>query len=98
MAYKLGVFVSAQELLEAGATKSAIRQYYRKNDVYTEVRGEELCDVTYQANEGPARANHMYFLPAKVSATQDATTIIGITKVVWGGSIKDSYVLVSTAS
>lgn len=96
MAHKLGVFVSAQELLEAGATKSAVRQYYRKNDVYTEVQGEELCDVTYHA-EGSARENHFYFLPAKKNATEDAASIGSVTKVVWGGSIKDSYVLVTEA-
>lgn len=94
MAYKLGVFVSAEELLRAGATKSAIRQYYRKNDVYTEVKGDEPCDVTYVA-EGSARAQHFYVLPAKKSATEFATAIAAVTKVVWGGSIKDSYVLVT---
>lgn len=96
MAHKLGVFVTAQELLDAGATKSAVRQYYRKNDVYTEVKGDEPCDVTYQA-EGSARENHMYFLPAKKNATDYATKINTVTKVVWGGSLKDSYVLVTEA-
>ena len=91
---KLGVFVSAEDLLKAGATKSAVRQYYRKNDVYTEVKGDEPCDVTYEA-AGTARANHFYVLPAKTSATTFAESIGTITKVVWGGSIKDSYVLVS---
>lgn len=96
MAYTVGVLVSASELLEAGAPKSAVRQYYRKNDVYEEVKGEEPCDVTYRA-EGSARDNHFYFLPAKVNATTAAESIGSVTKVVWGGSIKDSYVLVTEA-
>lgn len=94
MASKLGVFVSAEDLLKAGATKSAIRQFYRKNDTYEEVRGEEICDVTYVA-EGSARANYFYVLPAKKSATEFAASIKSVTKVVWGGSLKDSYVLVT---
>ena len=93
---KLGVYVSAEELLKAGASKTAVRQYYRRNDEYTEVRGDEPCDVTYEA-EGSARANHFYVLPAKTNATTFATSIGAVTKVVWGGSIKDSYVLVSGA-
>jgi hypothetical protein len=97
MANKLGVFVSAEDLLKAGASKSAVRQYYRKNDVYTENKGDEPCDVTYTA-EGSARQNHMYFLPAKKNATDYATKIASVTKVVWGGSLKDSYVLVSEGS
>ena len=96
MAYKLGVFVSAEDLINAGAPKTAVRQYYRKNDVYTEVHGEELCDVTYKA-EGSARENHFYFLPAKTAAGADATAIENVTEVVWNGSIKDSYVEVTTA-
>lgn len=96
MAYKLGVFVTAEDLLNAGAPKTAVRQSYRKNDVYTEVQGEELCDVTYKA-EGSARKNHLYFLPAKTSVGADATAIKTVTKVVWGGSIKDSYVEVTVS-
>lgn len=93
---KLGVYVSADELLKAGASKTAIRQFYRKNDVYTEVRGDEPCDVTYQA-EGSARENYFYVLPAKTSATEFAESIGGVTRIVWGGSIKDSYALVTEA-
>ena len=96
MAYKFGVFVTAADLLNAGAPKTAVRQSYRKNGVYTEVQGEELCDVTYQA-QGSARENHLYFLPAKTAAGVDAAAIKTVTKVVWGGSIKDSYVEVTTS-
>jgi hypothetical protein len=96
MAYKLGVFVSAQDLLDAGAPKSAVRQYYRKNDVYEENKSETSCDVTYTA-EGYARDNHLYFLPVKTSTGAEATKIESVTKVVWKGSIKDSYVEVTIA-
>ena len=93
---KLGVFVTAEDLLNAGAPKSAVRQYYRKNDVYTEDQGDCHCDVVYKA-EGSARENHFYFLPAKTSAGVDAAKILTVTRVVWGGSIKDSYVEVTVS-
>lgn len=97
MAYKLGVFVTAEDLLNAGAPKTAVRQYYRKNDVYVEDKdAEHPCDVTYTA-EGSARRNHLYFLPAKTSASVDAAKILTVTRVVWGGSIKDSYVEVTVS-
>lgn len=97
MAKKLTVAVSADELLKAGAPKTAVRQYYRKNDVYEEVKDpEDSFNVTYVA-EGSARQNHFYVLPAKTAAGEEAESIATIGKVVWGGSIKDSYVLVTEA-
>jgi hypothetical protein len=97
--------VSAQELLNAGAPLTAIRQSYRPHDAYSEKVAEKKvlegyattdAQVYYEAI-GSARDNFFYTLPAKgangaavASISSDATK-----EVVWGGSIKDSYVLVT---
>ena len=96
MANKLAVFVTAEELIEAGAPKSAVRQSFRKNDAYVEVAGEAPQDTAYEA-VGSAMQNHIYAIPAKKSATVFATKIVSVTKIVWGGSLKDSYALVTEA-
>ena len=99
---KLAFQVSAQELLNAGAPLTAIRHGYRPHDVYTEViKTKTVADATdaYVAYEatGSARDNHYYTLPAK-DANGDAVSAVAADatkKVVWGGSIKDSFVLVT---
>lgn len=99
---KLAFKVTAQELLTAGAPLTAIRQSYRPHDVYTEkvvahtpVEGATDAKVVYEAT-GSARDNFYYTLPAKNEAGAEVEVVAsGATKkVVWGGSIKDSYVLV----
>jgi hypothetical protein len=100
---KLAFKVSAQELLEAGAPLTAIRQSYRPHDHYTEVTktktvaGATDAYIAYEAT-GSARDNFYYVLPAKDSAGEEVVAVApSDTKtVVWKGSIKDSYVLVTT--
>ena len=111
---KLAFKVSAQELLNAGAPLTAIRQSYRAHDVYTEevvaTTGELPAEtnganttvadakIRYKAT-GSARDNFFYYLPAKNSSGADVTAVASndTKKVIWGGSIKDSYVLVTEA-
>lgn len=99
--------VSAQELLNAGAPLTAIRQSYRPHDAYTEkvaekkvIEGSNTTDaqIFYEAS-GSARDNFFYTLPAKNSSGADITAVASNDSktVVWGGSIKDSYVLVTSA-
>lgn len=99
--------VSAQELLNAGAPLTAIRQSYRPHDVYAEkvkeakvLEGSNVTDaqVYYEAS-GSARDNFFYTLPAKTSSGAAVTAVAAndTKTVVWGGSIKDSYVLVTSA-
>lgn len=92
MANKLGVFVSAAELVKAGAPKNAVKQELRKNDNYVEAKDEDVrFGIIYKTNG----TSDVYVLPAKKSATEYAEKIASVTEVVWGGSIRDSYVLVS---
>jgi phage/plasmid primase-like uncharacterized protein len=108
---KLAFKVTAQELLNAGAPLTAIRQSYRSHDVYDEQviakKGSYLTEdgeqttvtdakVIYKA-VGSARDNFYYTLPAKDSAGEEVEFVEedATKKVIWGGSIKDSYVLVS---
>jgi hypothetical protein len=97
---KIYVQVSAQDLLEAGAPLTAIRQSYRTYDKYEEkvvahtpVTGVTDAKVIYEST-GTSRENTHYFLPAKTAAGAEATAVTTLTgaTVVWGGSIKDSYV------
>lgn len=99
---KLAFKVTAQELLTAGAPLTAIRQSYRPHDVYAEVvKTKTTGDATdayiaYEA-EDSARDHFYYTLPAKNAAGNEVEVVASSAtkKVVWGGSIKDSYVLVS---
>lgn len=101
---KLCYLVSAQELLDAGAPLSAIRQSYRSIDGFAEkviavtpVEGATDAKVVYTADKS-ARENTYYTLPAKVLKGEtlvDATETGSEAKVVYGGSIKDSYVLIT---
>lgn len=97
---KIYIQVSAQDLLKAGAPLTAIRQSYRTYDKYTEVvktkitAGATDAYIAYEST-GTSRENTHYFLPAKTAAGDEATTIttdLDDATVVWGGSIKDSYV------
>lgn len=103
---KIAFKVSAQELLDKGAPLTAIRQSYRPYDVYTEKAvSEEVIDgvrdakIIYESS-GSARDNHFYYLPAKDADGNDVTAVAAnaVKTVVWGGSIKDSYVKVTAAS
>ena len=97
---KIYIPVSAQALLDAGAPLTAIRQSYRTYDKYEEkvvahtpVTGATDAKIVYEST-GTSRENTHYFLPVKTSAGADAYTIGSLSgaTVVWGGSIKDSYV------
>lgn len=99
---KLAFLVSANELLAKGAPLTAIKQSYRPNDSYTEVvktrteSGATDAYIAYEAN-GSARDNTYYVLPAKDASGNDvaAVTSSSTKTVVWGGSIKNSYVKIS---
>ena len=104
--------VSAQELLDAGAPLTAIRQSYRPHDAYAEqvvattgsypaADGSGNATATdakvVYKSVGSARDNHFYYLAAK-DADGNAVTEVSedsTLEVVWGGSIKDSYVKVT---
>lgn len=101
---KIYIQVSAQALLDAGAPLTAIRQSYRTYDKYEEkvvahtpVTGATDAKIVYEST-GTSRENTHYFLPAKNAAGADVYTIGSLSgaTVVWGGSIKDSYVKVTS--
>lgn len=97
--------VSAQELLDAGAPLNVIRQSYRQIDGFAEkvvttepVAGTKDAKVVYTADKS-ARENTYYYVPAKKlenGVLVDAVKTSDTAKLVYGGSIKDSYVLIET--
>lgn len=101
---KLCFKVSAQELLDAGAPLNVIRQSYRDIDHFAEkivtvepISGVQDAKVVYTADKS-ARENTFYTIPAKTLENGflvDATATGDSAKLVYGGSIKDSYVLVT---
>lgn len=95
--------VTAQDLLDAGAPLNVIRQSYRKQAGFEEkVKTESLVEgvtdakIVYEATS-TSREQTYYYLPAKTDAKTVATAVASGSdlKVVYGGSIKDSYVLVT---
>lgn len=102
---KICYAVSAQELLEAGAPLNVIRQSYRKIDGFAEevvttepIAGTKDAKTVYTAYKS-AREDFYYTLPAKKEQDGklvDADKASTDAKVVYGGSIKDSYVLVNS--
>lgn len=103
---KLCYKVSAQDLLDAGAPLNVIRQSYRKIDAFAEeiistepIANTKDAKVVYTADKS-ARENTYYYVPAKKldnGILVDATETGDTAKLVYGGSIKDSYVLITTA-
>lgn len=100
---KLCFKVSAQELLDAGAPLNVIRQSYRQIDGFAEqvvttepIAGTKDAKVVYTADKS-ARENTFYYVPAKKlsgGVLVEATETGDSAKLVYGGSIKDSYVLI----
>lgn len=102
---KLYFKVTAQDLLDAGAPLNVIRQSYRQIDGFAEkvittepITGTKDAKVVYTADKS-ARENTYYYVPAKKldnGVLVDATKTSDTAKLVYGGSIKDSYVLIET--
>lgn len=88
--------VSAQELIDAGAKVTQVRQGYRKADNFAE-EVDTGAQVRYRST-GSFFNNYFYDLPAKLADGTEvtaATSNIGAAIVVWGGSVQDSYVQVT---
>ena len=100
---KLCYIVSAQELINAGAPLSVIRQSYRACGGFKEnvvevqpITGVKDGKIVYACN-GSSKDNTFYTVPAKKlsdGALIDATATGSTATLVYKNSIKDSYVLI----
>lgn len=113
---KLTFKVTAQELIDAGASVTQVRQGYRKDDNFVEetvaLQIANLPDsqtgttvantidaLTRYKSTGSFRDSYFYTLPAinSTDGSEILNPVANITAaaIVWGGSVKDSYVLVT---